>query len=106
MREYKVTYETIPLGYVTIRDSNIVTAESKQEAVSIAVPSNCKLISVRLMPIKKVKKTFDITKHEVANHVTALESGELVTEGSGWIIDKNRAIAIAKALGVTGEDLN
>lgn len=55
---------------------------------------------------KLPKKPFDITKHEVANHVTVLESGELVVEGSGWIIDEDRAIAIAKALGVTGEDLN
>lgn len=52
-----------------------------------------------------LNKPFDITKHEVANHVTVLENGELVAEGSGWIIDKDRAIAIAKALDVTGEDL-
>ncbi|AVM33035.1 hypothetical protein [Pseudoalteromonas phage PHS3] len=49
--------------------------------------------------------TFNITQHEVANHITVLENGELGVFGSGWIIDKVRAVAIAKALGVTGEDL-
>ncbi|YP_010660192.1 hypothetical protein PP590_gp35 [Pseudoalteromonas phage HS1] len=58
MRDYKVTYETPLLGYTKIRESKIVTAESKQEAIKIAVPSSYKFISVRLMPIKKVKKTF------------------------------------------------
>ncbi len=51
------------------------------------------------------RKPFDITEHEVSNHVTVLESGDIVVFGSGWIINKDRAIAIAKALGVTGEDL-
>lgn len=56
-------------------------------------------------PKRSTHKPFDIIKHEVANHVTVLESGELVADSRGWIIDKDRAIAIARALGITGDDL-
>lgn len=54
---------------------------------------------------KRAINTFNITQHEIANHITVLENGELGVFDSGWIIDKVRAVAIAKALGVTGEDL-
>ena len=51
------------------------------------------------------EKPFDITQHELNDHLTELESGNLGVNDCGWIIDKERAIAIAKALGVTAEDL-
>lgn len=50
-------------------------------------------------------KPFDISEHELNDHLTELESGILGVNDCGWIIDKKRAIAIAKALGVIGEDL-
>ena len=50
-------------------------------------------------------KPFDISEHELNDHLTELENGSLGVNDSGWIIDKKRSIAIAKALGVTGEDL-
>ncbi len=54
------------------------------------------------------RKPFDITEHEL------FTSGILMKHKNGkdlyvnylmWKLDKDRAIAIAKALGVTGEDL-
>ncbi|YP_010660120.1 hypothetical protein PP589_gp36 [Pseudoalteromonas phage HS5] len=113
MRDYKVTYETPLLGYTKIRESKIVTAESKQEAIKIAVPSSYKFISVRLMPIKKVKKPFDITKHEFSEGLSISNMCKLSVEvkfnnndDSNYVpLHKDDVIAIAKALGVTGEDL-
>lgn len=55
-----------------------------------------------------VVKPFDITKHELfkSGILTKYEnSNNLYVSNSMWRLDKVRAIAIAKALGVTGEDL-
>ena len=70
--------------------------------------------------INKTSKPFDITKHEFSdpawsineidvgqgyidfyNHETCTDDGDADTH----VLDKDDAIAIAKALGVTGEDL-
>jgi hypothetical protein len=51
------------------------------------------------------EKPFDISEHEINARLTKLESGNLGVNDHGWIIDKEYAIAIAKALGVKGEDL-
>lgn len=60
-------------------------------------------LSIDAVEIKR--KPFDITQHELNDHLTELESGNLGVNDCGWIIDKERAITIAKALGVTAEDL-
>ena len=61
---------------------------------------------IKIQPVEIKRKPFDISKHEINDHLTELENGVLGVNDSGWIIDKKRAIAIAKALGVTGEDLS
>lgn len=48
---------------------------------------------------------FDITEHEVYDHISVFDADNLVVEDAKWIINKDRAVAIAKALGVTGDDL-
>lgn len=56
----------------------------------------------------KNRKPFDITKHELfkSGALTKHKNGrDLYVNHLMWSLDKNRAIAIAKALGVTGEDL-
>lgn len=57
-------------------------------------------------------KPFDISEHEFSDEMSNLkamlsERGDVVIRiGSSWIfLDKSDSIAIAKALGVTGEDL-
>lgn len=51
-------------------------------------------------------KSFDITKHELVDYgyVGVKCDRNLYIKKSGFTIDKERAIAIAKALGVTAED--
>lgn len=51
------------------------------------------------------RKPFDITQHNLNDHLTELESGNLSVNDCGWIIDKERAIAIAKHFKLTAEDL-
>ena len=69
-------------------------------------------ISKNSKPIPRKPKPFDITQHEFSDAMANLkamksERGDVVIRiGSSWIfLDKADSIAIAKALGVTCEDL-
>lgn len=113
MRDFKVTYETMPSRHVSCRYSSTVTAESKQEAVCIAVPDNCKLISARLMPMKKAKKQFDISRHEWSDDDVSYVSNNGYTINldvndcgicHGLYLNKNDIIAAAKFLKLTAKD--
>ena len=56
---------------------------------------------------KMINEPFDITKHEIVDYgyIGVKHDKNLYVKKSGFTIDKERSIAIAKALGVTGEDL-
>lgn len=58
-------------------------------------------LCTRLMP----SKPFDIAKHEVYDYLSLDIDGNLDVLDGDWTICKGRAIAIAKALGVMGDDL-
>ncbi len=51
------------------------------------------------------RKPFDIIRHEVYDHISVFDADNLVVEDAKWIINKDRAIAIAKHFGLTAEDL-
>lgn len=90
----KIMFES-PSYFQLLRDGRF-TADRCDNAVGRV---SCQAVEIK-------RKPFDISKHELNDHLTELENGVLGVNDSGWIIDKKRAIAIAKALGVTGEDLS
>lgn len=87
-----------------VTESGNVIWESKDKYQTVIMSKPRKQNS-KLSLCRPIHKPFDITKHEVSSHITVLEGGYIGVFDSGWIIDKDRAIAIAKALGATGEDL-
>ena len=57
--------------------------------------------------VELVKETFGIYKHEIVEYgyVGVNKDGNIYVKKSGFNIDKDRCIAIAKHLGLTVEDL-
>jgi hypothetical protein len=102
MRDLPIRIEVMPQ---CLCENKVIGYEYSEDGFNVTHCACGGVISCTESEGVEVKKPFDITKHEVSNHVTVLESGELGVFDSGWVIDKNTAIAIAKALGVTGEDL-
>jgi len=78
--------------------------------VGLGEPLHCRMMDEGAIAINR--KTFDITQHEWSDKMANLaaimsDRGDVVIRvGSSWIfLDKQDGIAIAKALGLTADDL-
>lgn len=110
--EWAEFYFVNVIGDIVFQNANNYVIMDRGKLDFGRVFTNLYGINNHAKPIPRKPKPFDITQHEFSDAMANLkaiksESGDIVIRiGSSWIfLNKDDSIAIAKALGVTGEDL-